>query len=559
MKRRFAFVLVCLMALGSVFSAMAIEPTAPGTLPIVEEPITLTIGIRPDDSVSDYPTNYYTKYLEEKAGVKLEFFYFPSSETEALQKLELMVAANEKLPDILLNMLMSDTAKASYGRQGVFLPLDQYFDDLGHFWQASYDKHCSEAEKQIITSLKKSPDGNTYGFPFYDVDPTDAQVETIYINKVWLEALNLNVPQTTQELYEALVAFRDKDPNGNGKNDEIPLMGYNSVDTRGDLIFILANSFLYYNWDSYGRFNVEEGKLSAGYITEEFREALRYVNKLYAEKLIAPISFTQDAAQMKAIMDLPDGNDTVVGAVAVHPWSGSQGFTWTKDNYSKVKEYVAIGPLKGPENVAWSPYKVNGLAFSSFITRDCENPEIAFRLLDFMSDELTSLTSRRGEQGVDWDYVAADTQKKSMFAGLGFKPIYEVYEDVWAKADQNKIYAIEVHFLPAGLYAGVTEPEYGTEIAEIRQALYMDGFYKRYGQYPKDIVTTLAYTSEEMDEIAEISTTISEYANESRVLFVTGDLDLDKDWDNYIKNIQSMGLNRWIEIAQQAYDRMNAE
>lgn len=558
MKRIIALLLTFVLTIGTLSMAFAAGVTPPGTLPIVEEPIKLRIGISPDDSVVDYDTNYYTQYIKEKTGIELEFFYFPSDAKEAAQKLELMVAAREKLPDILLDMNeISDTAKASYGRQGVFLPLNDYMDSLGYFWKESFDKYCTEAEKEVILSQSKSPDGNIYGYPFYDVDPTDAQVETLYINKVWLDTLGLEVPQTTDELYEVLKAFRDLDPNGNGKQDEIPLVGYNYIDTRGDLIFILANSFLYYNWSNYGRFNVDNGKLSAGYITEEFREALRYIRTLYAEGLIAPISFTQDAAQLKSIIDLPDGNDTIVGTVAVHPWSGSQGFTWTADNYSKLKEYVAIGPLKGPEGVAWSPYKVNGLAFYSYITRDCENPEAAFRLLDFMSNELTSLISRRGEQGVDWDYVDPDTDKKSMFEGLGFEPIYEVYEDVWAKPEQNKIYAIEVHFLPAGLYAGVTQPEYASEIAEIRQALYMDGFYRRYGQYPDEIVTRISYTTEEMDEIGEISTIIRDYANEARVLFVTGDLDLDKDWDNYINTIQSMGLERWLEVAQQAYDRMH--
>ncbi len=560
MKKITSLLVVLALLCAMIPAVMAEGVTAPGELPIVANPIKLTVGISPDDGVTDYDTNYYTQYIKEKTGIELEFYFFPSEESEAMQKLELMVAAEEKLPDILLNMeAMSDSAKAVYGRQGVFLPLNDYFEKYGYFWKQSYDKYCTDAEKELISTLSKSPDGNMYGFPFYDVDPTDAQVETLYINKVWCEKLGLPIPTTTDELYEVLCAFRDKDPNGNGKQDEIPLVGYNSVDVRGDLIFILANSFLYYNWSSYGRFNVDKGVLSAGYVTEDFREALRYLHKLYEEKLLAPVSFTQDAAQLKAMMDLPDGNDTVIGCVAVHPWSGSQGFTWTKDNYSKLKEYTAIGPLKGPQGIAWSPYHVNGLAFNSFITKDCKNPEAAFRLMDFMSSELTSLISRRGEQGVDWDYVPADSGKKSMFAGLGYQPIYQVNNDVWAQPDQNKIFAVEVHFLPAGLYAGVTEPDYTTDIAKIRNDLFMDGFYRRYGQYPSEIVTTLAYTAEEMEEVNEISTIIKTYTDEARVLFVTGDMNLDKDWDSYIKTVGSMGLEKWLQVAQKVYDRMHGK
>lgn len=526
--------------------------TEPGELPIVTQPTKLTIGLVEDASVIDYNENHYTKYLEEKTGIDLDFYFFPSSETT--QKLELMVVANEKLPDIIMNVHLGDAGKASYGRQGVFLPLNDYMDKYSYFWKQTYDEYCTDTEKSLIDTLSKSPDGNIYGFPFMDVDPTDAQVESLYINHEWLEAVGMDIPTTTDELYDALVAFRDKDPNGNGKNDEIPMVGYNSVDTRGDLIFILMNSFLYYNWSDYGRFVVENGQLSVPYITEEFREGLRYINKLYNEKLIAPISFTQDYKQLKAMIDLPKDNDTIVGTVAHHPWSGSQGFTYTDENYDKLTEYTAIGPLKGPKGVAWSPYKVSGLNFNTYITRDCEHPEVAFRLLDFMSEETTSLTSRRGELGVDWEFV--EEGQEAHYSKLGYSAVYRVINDIWAETEQNKNWHAEVHFTPSKLFAGFATREFNSEIEVKRDALYLDGFYRRYGQYPEEIVTNLIYTEEELERINEISTTITSYANEARVLFVTGELDIEKDWDNYLSQLKSMGLEEWLEVAQQAYTRM---
>ena len=291
MRKLTAWLLLMVMVFSASASSVALgEKSADaGKLPLTTEPIKLTIGLIPDDGVLDYDTNLYTAYLKEKTGVDIEFFYFPT--TEFAQKLELMVAAQEELPDIILNMELEDTAKFSYGQQGVFLPLNEYFEQYGYYWQETYEKYCTEEEKNIISSLSVSPDGNVYGFPFYEVDPTDTQVETIYINKSWCDNLGLAVPTTTDELYEVLCAFRDNDPNGNGLKDEIPLLGYNSVDIRGDLIFILANSFLYYNWSEYGRFALEDGKLSASYTSEAFREALRYIHKLYEENLIAKEEF----------------------------------------------------------------------------------------------------------------------------------------------------------------------------------------------------------------------------------------------------------------------------
>ena len=47
--------------------------------------------------------------------------------------------------------------------------------------------------------------------------------EVMMINKTWLDKLGLEVPSTLGELEEVLKAFKEKDPNGNGKADEIPM------------------------------------------------------------------------------------------------------------------------------------------------------------------------------------------------------------------------------------------------------------------------------------------------------------------------------------------------
>lgn len=78
-------------------------------------------------------------------------------------------------------------------------------------------------------------------------------------------------------------------------------------------------------------------------------------------------------------------------------------------------------------------------------------------------------------------------------------------------------------------------------------------------QYPKEIVTKLVYTEEELAEINEISTAITNYANEARVLFVTGELDIEKDWDSYVEQLYKLGLEKWLNVAQQAYTRMNQQ
>ena len=47
----------------------------------------------------------------------------------------------------------------------------------------------------------------------------------------------------------------------------------------------------------------------------------------------------------------------------------------------------------------------------------------------------------------------------------------------------------------------------------------------------------------------------SSYHNESWVKFITGDLDVDADWDEYVATLERMGPERMLEIAQKVFDR----
>lgn len=71
---------------------------------------------------------------------------------------------------------------------------------------------------------------------------------------------------------------------------------------------------------------------------------------------------------------------------------------------------------------------------------------------------------------------------------------------------------------------------------------------------PETQIPPLAQQADEVQEYNELRTTIDTYADESRVRFVVGDLDLDSDWDTYLAELENAGLEKFIEIQQGAYD-----
>ena len=541
MKKLLALVLALAMLCAS--SALAVEPLVEG------EPAKLSVGLKTNAKVTDYENNALTKYLEETLNVDLEFVFFPSSSTEARQKVDLMVAAKQELPDVLLDVGLTDTAVLSFGEMGVLVPLNDYMDKAVN-WKAGMEKWATPEEEALVIKSNTAADGNMYAFPFYYMDPNDLFCRGMYINTTWLDKLGLEIPTTTDELYDVLVAFRDQDPNGNGLKDEIPMIG--TTGWSGDPVQIILNSFIYYS-DYY--LNAEDGVLSAPFIQDDFREGLRYVAKLVNEGLLSPLSFTQGNNELKAILENGDA-DCVVGVSTVH-----SGVVFNP-NSEKLLDFEGIAPVAGPEGIAYAYANVIEGKKTSYITSSAEDPELAFRFLDALCDTTTSMSIRFGEYGVDWTWAEEGAVNKQQIEG--YEAVYNSDDIVWNSSSTDKIWGTNaITLIPPKLFGGMAYPEaYFTEYTEDMQKahdMFWNSVPKRHGKAPAELVGNLIYTAEELEQTSEMWSTIKSYVDESITRFATGDLDIEKDWDSYVANLENMGLSYFMEVAQTAYDRMNGK
>ena len=87
-----------------------------------------------------------------------------------------------------------------------------------------------------------APDGNIYALPNITMSIPNSYPFRMWINKVWLDNIGAKIPDTTEEFRSVLRDFKTKDPNQNGKDDDIPLEGSTGGwHTAGHAFFI--NSF----------------------------------------------------------------------------------------------------------------------------------------------------------------------------------------------------------------------------------------------------------------------------------------------------------------------------
>lgn len=507
-----------------------------GTFPICKEKVPIKVTLKASTQVEDYETNRQTQIIEEKGNFDLSFNVLPSAEFDT--KINLMVASGgADLGDVMMTNNFKDANVFQYAQAGSIVPLTKYYKDP----DASY--YCQQALKLTDVNFLPqitSPDGEIYGLPRLNQSISNEYPAKMWVYKDWLDKLNLKTPTTTDDFYNMLKEFKTKDPNGNGKADEIPLVSSTSTSAVENYWFrYLMNPFVYAGDTDY--FTVENGKLGLAYTSDGWKEGLKYMKKLVSEDLLSPLTLTQDSKALKSMLG---SKDTIVGSTAC---MGMSMVMDAKD--SRVVKYLGIAPLTGKNGTQYAMFK-EGVAFNGMlVTKNCKNVDAAFRLGDYMCSQEISIHTRWGEKGVD--YLEPQAGDKSLYEKSGFKPsLKEVLP--WGGL-QNKLWAqmgpfVRQYSISAGVVWSGDPMDTNKPIAEA-QVLYT-------GKKPKQTIPKLIYKEEESEQVAEPLKSLSNYVIESYANFITGGKDIDKDWDAYLKEIEKIGGSKVLKNAQTVYDRM---
>lgn len=508
--------------------------TGPGELPIAKEKTTITIMTHANSLVEDFATNAFTKYLEETTNIQIKWDILP--EKSASEKMNLVMASGEKLPDVIMTMGISPAQQIIFGTQGLILPLNDYIEKYGVETKKMF------AEMPYVQETITAPDGNIYAMPAPNEGFHAMFMQKMWIYKPWLDELKLDMPTTTEEFYNVLQAFKTQDPNRNGKPDEIPFSG-SPTGYLTQVHNFLLNSFTYapYSW-----LTAEDGKITVPYTKPEWKEGLKYLHRLYEDGLMDPQALTQDGNQLKQLGENPDL--PILGAVStLHMGEFTQFF----GESGRWLDYVAVPPLKGPGGVQVTPYDPYGvLNLGSYvITKDASNPELAFRLLDFMYNQETTLRSASGVLGVDWDWA------KDGEIGINGEPALYKRLTQWGNVQNSHWSLSGPIYNPAGLrLSQADEPDNPLE-----RMLYNET-KEKYEPYQVEldrIVPPLFLSDEDSAEIADLQLSLHNHVNQMMVMAITGAVDVDKEWDAYLRELDNMNLQRYLELYQAAYDAKN--
>ncbi|NLG25335.1 MAG: extracellular solute-binding protein [Clostridiales bacterium] len=532
-----ALALMLLLTGASAAAEVALNP--PGTLPIVAEPGTqsLSIAIGNRTNIEDFETNYNTLRIERLTGVNIEFLILPANDAQA--KMDLLVSSGGELPDLLTIGITDDLRRLNYGKAGILIPLNELYERLG----APFYNRCAEAGLDPEAVLKRvmSPDGNVYGAPFYDWHIPNVLSQRAWINQTWLDRLGLQEPTTTDELVTVLKAFQDGDPNGNGINDEIPMIG-NEKAWHSNALSWLMGAYLYSDGFSnyYLPLSVTDGALDVSYDKPAYREFLGYASQLIRDNLLSPLSFTQDGTQFSALLA---AQPSTVGIAVAADYLSLMGLP---------DQYAPLEVLAGPDGVRYTTTFVPPCNAVMGISRDCDNPDLAFLFMNYqLIDKWERITYRWGEEGVDWR--RAEEGDMNPYEGIGIKSDIYLYNAIWGTPN-NTIWqgACEFPAIVTGdqQMAAPSTPDapeymYGKSyMLNLPHSVEFD-----------DLVSKITYTSEEYDRWNDQRTALKSYVAEARTRFAMGELSAENDWDAYMAELNNLDYLGLLAADQVAYDR----
>lgn len=526
-----------------------------GTLPIITDPEAFeakygkisALIVNSADRVVPVEDLEMCKVWFEDTGIEFEWQAIPSE--GAQEKINLMLASGEELPDVFWSFGdgKSGNIVVQYADQDIFMPTEGLINE----YMPSLKKILDDSEN--YWSEITAPDGHTYGFPY--IEEMYGLVLTggpLLINKTWLDEVGREVPTTVDEWVDCLKAFRDGgDLNGNGAQDEIPMATwFGATDTFGSYNMFYRFTGAFGCADSYcgGNAYADHLRLVDGKVTftaqdEAFRKTAAFFNMLYNEGLIWNGSFEADeSASYKSSLIKED-----VARI------GCFG-TWTDQEITNLDvhdEYVAIPRLQGEAGMTGFENNYSELQDSSntAITTTCKFPHVVAKFVDYMvGDPAISIQSNWGAEGYNYVKDENGILRTPLDEQGRYQPQTEY--TTFGEARVNSTTTRGSMIVLNEYYETVAGYAYdAVQLLENQKTNGKDEIMEEYDTIPRVMMTTT-----ELSRLVQIQPTISDIVDRYINQWVTGGVT-DDNWNAYLGELQSAGVEELVSIYQSAVDR----
>lgn len=488
-------------------------------------------------ATKDVEEMQWLQEIEEKCNVEVEWEQV-RADWETVKSTRF---ASGDIPDLLFNA----TNNSDYTKYtGLFQDMTDLIEENAPNIQEMF------TDVPDTKTLATSGDGKIYSIPkMQTVWPKTNTV--LFINKTWLDNLGLEMPTTFSEFEEVMKAFKEQDPNGNGKADEIPL-DYNAYggnnawfNSAYSLLKLFPSLGIQLTDTVTDGYFVEDQTVKCFAVDDRYKQFIKTMNRWYEEGLINPNAITNDYSAYQSLSRGNENGEAVVGAC----------FAWEEtDKFGNelASQYEPLAPLVYDDGVEAGTYEtywnydfdqLNMQTDRVAMSANCQNKEAAMKFIDAFYDRTTSVEVLFGgisdgcvEKVDDNNFKVLAPQDETMDPGTwkwtstfaDFGPMY-IRDDINIEMSQDMTNALEERTV------------YEEALGTVNEDNYYPQLFMKYSEADQN---TLAMNQ------ANINNIIDNYWS----LWITGESDIDADWDAYVENVEGAGLAQNLEIRQAAFD-----
>ena len=532
---------------GGAASAPVEVPEGGYTFPLAEKAEISGLTNFPPATESDPNNRTIFKRLEEKTNVHVNWKTIQSDQWG--DKIALEMANVKTLPEFVFNAGFSDTELQKYAKQGVIINLEDYIDK----YMPNLCKVFEQAPE--YRTMCTDENGHIWALPWIEqLGYEYTAIQTIgnmpFINVAWLEFLGLDMPKTTDEFEQVLIAFRDnadalkKEFNIDG--DIIPM---SCIINDGDQdAMILTNGFGEgYGDPDNGRHIVvtDDKQVICPANTEGWRKGIEWLHKLYTENLIDPDAFTQQWSTYVA-----KGKSGRYGVC--FSWDVANIVSISMDDLIAGKGWQPLPMLKAdvlnltPQNGSFTSGFQRGRCV---VTANAKNPALICAWLDQMYDPIQSPQNNWGTygEGDDFDIFVMGTNDKGepmlQHSPLGDHSPVEARE---AESVNGPLAILDSYY---GVY--VTCPDDAKYRLDWIKNIYTPDMHTKY------VFPNVFMSAEDTKTISNLNADIYKCISTAKADWIMNGCT-DADWDKLQSDLDSYGLQQYLSIFQKYLDAFYA-
>lgn len=481
-----------------------------GAVAAAEEPFAMA-GF--DDSTGhNWATSRFFEQMEERTGIAFSMTQF-TGVNEWTHAKAAMLAGDMAMPDVLFKAELSVQETVAWYEAGKLIDLRPLLPEHAPNLWALLQEH---PEWEAAITL---PDGAIVALPAINELQSN---NVMWINQAWLNALGLPMPTDAEELEQVLIAFRDGDPNRNGRRDEVPLSFIGMWDLKflAHAFGIISND--YYVWVD------DSGIVRESLTTEDQRAFIAWLHGLWEQDLIDHNGFLISSGSRQ----LTESNATMTYGVFFAPTP------LAVIPSSALDEYTVLMPMIYGGQQAYRDLCGDIVRGAFAITASCKDPAAMLAWVDFLYTEEGYQLAQSGMEGRDYMWNDDGTWN-------------------WLVDDQTVLTVVlpEVNMTEGGNMPGWSSDAFQLAYGDrqTHQAIAETMRLKEVSVEPYPLVYL---TAAEQARIGELHPGLSRYAERAMARFVTGDVPLnDETWSEFCETVNALGLPELVGIWQTALDR----